>query len=131
MGSSYMGFKKTKYRSKHSSRQRSQKFWLTDESNYSDASPTDTKVHSSSDDALTASRNTYDSNTYESDTVNGSSGGDRSGEEALQRLADYVGRIANDSPSHVSSPTTQGSHVLKDPAKLNEDNSSSQRRSIV
>ena len=100
MGSSYSGLKKIRHRTNHSKRSRPSKVWLTDVSNYANTAHLHTTTHSGSDYTAAATGQNSVSSSSSEKTSRGLGGKSQNeGEEALQRLADYVGRITSDSPS--------------------------------
>ena len=119
MGSSYSGFKKIRHRTNHSNRYRSSKVWSNDVSNFANT------THSGSDYATAATgQNSITSNN--SEITSGGLGGEsqNEGEEALQRLADYVGRITSNSLSQGSNSnkeTLMGSDVAGDNTTIKFD----------
>ena len=134
MGSSYSGLKKIRPRTNHSNRSRPSKVWLTDVSNYANTAHLHTTTHSGSDYTAAATGQNSISSSSSEKTSRGLGGESQNeGEEALQRLADYVGRITNDSPSQGSScnkETLMESGVAGDRTTIKVDEVNKQNSTI-
>ena len=115
MGYTYSGLKKIRQRTIQSGRNHPPKIWLTDVSGYSngsgEASAANLGNECTNENDFTASYNTEDSR----NDIEGESHAETSGEEALQRLADCVGRINKKSSSKLSQSSSEDTLLDQDP----------------